>query len=368
MLYICNKSALYMSHIISFDESGNTGQDLLNPDQKVFVLSSVNYSNEDIEVLTSLFDVDNELHFQKLKNSTKGRKQLIEFLNHRLITENNIISHVSDKEFLVTAQIVDKLIEVSLYNKGIDIYQYGKNIAITNLLYYAGKARWNKYLYREILENFIQMVRLKSDDHIDAFYSSVESLQQSVSPKERFLLDEIIESKSEINEIIETFEKFTIDVTLSSFLVICDLWYRKLGEKFSILFDNSKQISHYQGIIDFMKNFNSEVSEIGYGNRTMVFPKQIINIELVDSNDSKSVQLADLIASSIAFMYNNKNVKYSKFVQEIRESRLLNLSNCHTICPSTKVSPVELGMEDSNGINILDYLVEKLDGVSISNL
>ena len=54
--------------IIYFDESGNTGQDMLNADQKVFVLASVNYNIEQLNQLKSIFDNNHEVHFKNLKN------------------------------------------------------------------------------------------------------------------------------------------------------------------------------------------------------------------------------------------------------------------------------------------------------------
>ena len=46
-----------MKNTISFDEAGNTGQDMLNQDQRAFVLSSVNFNSEQIEELKSIFNL-----------------------------------------------------------------------------------------------------------------------------------------------------------------------------------------------------------------------------------------------------------------------------------------------------------------------
>ena len=76
-----------MAHVtIYFDESGNTGQDMLNKEQKVFVLASVNYDNQELEKIKNIFNINEEVHFKKLKNSSIGRKKIISFLNHELIS------------------------------------------------------------------------------------------------------------------------------------------------------------------------------------------------------------------------------------------------------------------------------------------
>lgn len=78
--------------------------------------------------------------------------------------------------------------------------------------------------------------------------------------------------------------KFTIDVTLSSFYVLCDLWFRKTNLKLDIKQDNSKQIESQNEFIEFIKSISIEPQEIGYGSRKLVFPTQINSLELVDSD------------------------------------------------------------------------------------
>jgi hypothetical protein len=52
------------SENIYIDESGNTGQDLLNKEQKVFVLATNNFSQIELEILISLFENKGEIHLK----------------------------------------------------------------------------------------------------------------------------------------------------------------------------------------------------------------------------------------------------------------------------------------------------------------
>lgn len=74
---------------IYFDEAGNTGADLLNKDQNIFILCSNSYTKEETEEFIKLFKNKSELHFVKLKKSEEGRKSIINFLNHPLISEKS---------------------------------------------------------------------------------------------------------------------------------------------------------------------------------------------------------------------------------------------------------------------------------------
>ncbi|WCO03555.1 DUF3800 domain-containing protein [Psychroserpens ponticola] len=348
-----------MKHTIYFDEAGNTGQDLLNQQQKVFSLASVQFNQEQQDELSKIFDNGGEIHFKKLKNSSTGRKQIIDFINHELICEQNIISSTCHKKFATVAQIVDQLIEPVFYDNGIDLYIDGRNLIYTNYLFYLGELVWDKTSFNKVLESFIKMMRQKDDDSINAFYSIVNDFSESIDVefKETFI-NPIIESREQIEQILESVTKFTLDVTLSSFLNLCDLWHKKHNAKINIVFDNSKQIEFYKEFIEFMKQMNVKTQEVGYGNRKMVFPTQIDTLTLKDSSTELSLQFADLVASTITFMYSNENEKHKSFVENIKKSKLLKLSNCHVIWPYPNFSPKDLGMENSTGNNPLDFIAD----------
>ena len=348
-----------MKHTIYFDEAGNTGPDLLNDQQKVFALSSVKFSENELNELFEIFDSEEEIHFKKLKNSSSGRQKILKFINHELICEKNIILSTCHKKFATVAQIVDQLIEPVFYDNNIDLYQEGRNIIYTNYLFYLGELVWDKSSFKNLLESFIKMMRIKDSISIDEFYKIVEDFSKTINVnfKETFI-NPILESRNQIEEILATATKFTLDVTLSSFLKLCDLWHKNLKTQIDVIFDNSKQIEFYEEFIEFMKQMNIKAQEVGYGNKTMVFPTQIDNLELKDSSTDLSLQFADLVASTVAFMYSNENTKHEKFVESIQKSNLLKLSNCHTIWPYPNFSPKDLGMENSKGDNILDFLAD----------
>lgn len=357
---ICHFMTIPATVDIYIDEAGYTGQDLLNKEQVVFILSSNNFSVTELSELSAMFENNTELHFKKLKESEGGRQSIIKFLNHSLITEKNIVVSTIHKEFATVAQIVDQIIEPVYYDNDIDIYQYGQNVSITNFIIHFGTFFWDKGLYNAVLYSFIEMMRVKSKESISNFYSAAKKLYNSNKTKERKLLAPILASEAQIDFILENVNKFTIDVTLSAFYILCDLWYKKTGKKLNIYHDDSKQIEHQKQFIEFTKSLNIPQQEIGYGSRKMTFPTQIEKIELVNSKHYLGVQISDLIASSLGFMYSNKNEKQNRFVTEIQNSRLVQLTNYHTVWPSGEITPEDLRMEKGNGQNVLDFLADQM--------
>src|ERR1041385_8659193 len=96
--------------LVAFDEAGNTGQNLLDPDQPVFVGCSVRISNEAAqEVVAGLRDgALGEAKFSRLRSSRRGRRRILQMLSHPAITPENVRMSVYHKRFMVTTKIVDR--------------------------------------------------------------------------------------------------------------------------------------------------------------------------------------------------------------------------------------------------------------------
>jgi hypothetical protein len=346
-----------MKNTIYFDESGNTGQDMLNQDQKVFVLASVNYNEEEQQEIKKSFEIDGELHFKNLKNSGVGRRKILGFLNSKWIDEKFIILSYANKQFATCGQVIDLLVETVLHHKGYDIYLHGRHIAYANFLFYFGNFHWDKSFFKIFLQSFVDMIRTKDLVDINNFYTLAEELYSNIDEKQ--ILKPIIESKKHIEDVMRVIDKYSIDVTFSTFLVLCDKWHKQINDKIDIRFDQSKQLEHYNKYVEKMLELasaNKSTVEIGYDNRTMIFPHQINSVELVDSKEVFGVQCADLIASALSFAYNNEKGKFQKFSEQIKDSKLFKLSNAHCIWPTDDVSPEALGMTEGKGINPLDFL------------
>jgi hypothetical protein len=181
---------------IYIDESGNTGQDLLNSDQKVFVLASNNFSDSELEFFSTLFDKKNEIHFKKLKNSGSGRRSIINFLNHERITEKNIICSTAHKEYCTVGQVVDQLMEPVLFDKGFDIYKQGQIRSLISFIFHFDIFFWDKTLFKKRLFTFVEMIRKKTEKEIKDFYETANDLHKTLKPEEQQMLSPLIESKT----------------------------------------------------------------------------------------------------------------------------------------------------------------------------
>ena len=70
-------------HTVVFDESGNTGADLVRSEQPTFVLSSCDFTKEESKALLELVATHQvkEPKVSRMKKSAPGRRRIVEFIS-----------------------------------------------------------------------------------------------------------------------------------------------------------------------------------------------------------------------------------------------------------------------------------------------
>jgi hypothetical protein len=349
--------------MIFFDEAGNSGSNLLDPNQPTYLLLSHDFSiKEANEMLLELDKVSHakELHFKNLKKYERSRQAIIKCINHPSINYDRVFYYMAHKEFMIVIHIVDQLIELVLDDGGIDIYKRGLNLSTANLIYIMGNNVWDKALFKKVCHNFVEWIRTNDDSKGDIFYSSVNTLYNSVKDENDRHLVGLIAVSAKYRDIVkEAYSKYTLDATLSCFIAHCNFWAKRYPNSFDVIFDNSKQIEYWKDMIGFLiKNLPEQ--EVGYGSRKHKYPLLIKKMSLVDSATDRQIQLADIMASSLNFAYANISRDISDpFGEQVLASRLGAVTK-NIMWPSTEITPEELNMTDESGTNPLDYLAEHL--------
>lgn len=213
--------------MIYFDEAGNSGDNLLDTDQPVYLLLSHNFTDLETEdILRPLFNISKatELHFKSVKKYSTQRNTLIECLRHPLIREGRV-----------------------------HFYKGAQNLILANMLYILGSSEWDN--------KFAKWTRTASFDDSDIFCNHAKNLYNTLfHERDKWLLGLIIESRNYQNEISDSFEKYGTDAPLSCFVEHCNYWNKIYSTPLNILFDNSKQIAYWRTLIIFLNNLpNTEV-------------------------------------------------------------------------------------------------------------
>ncbi|OBW40239.1 hypothetical protein AB670_03437 [Chryseobacterium sp. MOF25P] len=161
-----------------FDESGNSGENLLDKEQPVFVLLSHNLSQEQSLELLNNFDTNSdEIHFKKIRRYYKNHQKLIDVLNSDLIDYSSVKIAYYYKKFAICAHLVDQVVETYYFKNGMSFYEESLNIKYANALYMYCESFELQYEFNKLLELFQKMFRDKTIDSIDEFYELAEIIK-----------------------------------------------------------------------------------------------------------------------------------------------------------------------------------------------
>ncbi|MCU1400761.1 MAG: hypothetical protein JWN62_3870, partial [Acidimicrobiales bacterium] len=160
--------------VISIDESGNTGQNLLDPEQPVFALGSVAMSDEACQSIIGARAA--EMHFSRLRRSAAGRRRVLEVLGALDPAAAKVV--VVDKRFMVTAKIVDQLVEPQARAVGHDGVADGSMLALSNLWHLTLGVLYGPQYLDRLQRSFVNCVRLRDPASAEEFYLTVHEMME----------------------------------------------------------------------------------------------------------------------------------------------------------------------------------------------
>jgi Protein of unknown function (DUF3800) len=348
-----------MVRLIAFDESGNTGADLLNKDQPTFVLASCDYSIEEAEVLLENVGTNKkEVKFSSIKRSVAGQMHIIRFLSNTLLIKERAKVFYFHKEYMALTKVVDLLVESVAYRDGIDLYKDGLNIALSNLHYSCIPVLCGEQAFRKMLENFVRMFRERTHLAIDQFYCSVALLQEQCKDDEyKILFASIMASNELITDILQNNNVTSLDPAIPGFFTLATSWGKQLETGFKILHDQSKPIACEKETLELIMDLSGPYREIGYDRRTFEIPIRSDGIEFGDSKIDARLQVADLISGSCNHWIRGlTNVRYQDDLwAKLSDIDMSNLA-IGIIWPSSDVTPDALGTSGGGGVNPVDAM------------
>ncbi len=348
---------------VAFDEAGNTGQDLLHPDQPMFVMSSVCFDANTAAGLarTLLSSQAREVKFTSLRKTARGRAKVLALLESEKITSETVKLYPMHKEFLVSTKIADLLVEKVTRQGGLDFYERGANLAYANLLHLALPTFVGKPTAAKFRAEFVTMIRKRDAGAADDFYRTTELIYHSLDAvhgsNSSLFFAPILASRRIISEVLESCSSYDLDPVIPAFVSLCDAWGKQLGTRFGVDCDESKAIAADQAILLALSHPEEPETEVGYDRRKMVFPLKIAQITLKNSVASSSIQIADVMAGSLCYAL-TKNMSdagtddFARRIFAIVASKELGVDACF---PTPDVTPETLGMSEAGGSNAAEH-------------
>jgi hypothetical protein len=346
------------------DESGNTGPNLLDRSQPVYVLASVSFSDEDENAISDIYkgSKGSELHFVNLIRSRSGNRKVIEFMESPLLTPERIKVYVVHKSLMLVSKIVDLLLEPLYELQGEDLYRDGKNIALSNLIYFITPSFCGEGRFGAFQATFQKMIRKKDRASIRDFYASVKDLRTSCIRDEfKIIIEDLLETEAILDSLLPSMTITILDPAVPLLYVLCGVWGEQLGGSFDLICDESKPIAHDRKLLEALMDPALKQVQIGYDFRRITLPLRVRSLGFSDSNRSFQIQIADILAGACAYWA-------KRIANPVNQDDLLGKSIgavmpkliTRTIWPSTAISPEQFSTNGKAGVNPVSYIAELL--------
>lgn len=357
-----NGEESFSTSTVYADETGNSGENLLDPEQPVFVLASNDFSTSEAAHLLShvATQLSSEVKFSSLKKTAKGRARLRNFLSDPLLNKNRVIANWVLKPYMVVAKLVDLVLETLDYNDGIDLYENANNVRLSNMLFHSMPALCGEAQTDRFLSSFVRMVWKRTESDIENFFHSTEQLTLACSNDDFRHQLLIIGDRNRFFEWFEHVSTNALDPAIPSVALHMDHWSRRKQGRFDVIHDESKPISAWKNYFALMMAADDQQPElVGYGDRQFSFPFRARKLTQGKSTEHPQLQVADICAGVLSHWlrcgYEGKEDPLASMVGNLGCSEWV----VGSLGPSMAVTPAELGAEGTHGRNPIDPIADQ---------
>ncbi|MEV2264938.1 DUF3800 domain-containing protein [Streptomyces anulatus] len=282
---------------VYFDESANSGQNLLDPHQPVFTVAGVHLPDD---LASSIVDeVRGQLprnlrepKYTSLAGSSRGRKSLMNAFSR--LPEGSVGTYLVDKRFMVMTKMVDVLVEPMAHRDGYNLYQGKESLALADMLHLAGPVMGDADAYDRMLHAFVNWVRQKATT--DELYAAVAALKSSVQNQQFAEWVEVLEycrpvADETAAEIASQGRRDELDPAIPSLYCLATTFGQTLG-RFRLVHDTSKVVDRNATHLHTVHLFPDPARPGEFMNPLMG------SIEFADSKDHPQLQVADWAAGA----------------------------------------------------------------------
>lgn len=365
--------------IIFMDESGYTGEDLMNSDQPIFTLATLGCSEQDCQAYKATFF--NKVQAPELKHKTlvKGRRQtlILEFLKELSQTPERVKIHITDKRYSLTDNIIRYVAQPAAKKAGIDLRIKGRDYALTYYMYAVLPQLVGQSFFEDLLQRFqIMMTRLDHESYhrfFDPLFN--ESYPQLANEEEQKVLDYLlwhikVGHTTVGYDLIDQFEQIALsigiprsrplDPAFPATLKLLESWRRDGADTISLIHDSSSRMAEVINLLHTIVHPFPPPTLLQTGSNKIPFS---IIVGETYSQDSKSwigLQLADILAGATACW-----IKWMSTGRELDDEYGKSLDNViPRFQPSTNKPVRDLTPEDFEELGLTEEEAQRIDDFS----
>lgn len=297
------------SATIYFDESGFTGNNLLNAEQSVFSYASIVSDHQEVTDLASSvisrYRINTgELKGSRLLKNSKGKKavsQILSSLNGRMKVS------VSNKKYALAGKFFEYIFEPALSANNSFLYGLNFHKFIANYLYLEFLTK--RAGAEQIFEDFERLMRFGPSEGLDQIFSVNPDLGLSMLAAS--IRDFAVCNRDVIAAELDGYigsgaGKWVLDLTTSALFSLLAQW----GQEFEVITaicDESKPLAAEQDLFKSMIGRSERLFSALDGKDHPISFNLSGPIQLVDSKQHAGIQLADCVAAAFAYACNSEN-------------------------------------------------------------
>lgn len=290
------------------DESGMTGNDLLDVNQAYFTYAGVAISFERAEDIVHRLLRDhrlqgNELKGRQLVRTSRGQRAITSLLQE-ISQEIHLIMH--HKKYALACKFFEYIFEPVLSDQNSIFYEAGFHKFISNMLYLWASVRPEST--EQLLTDFAEYMRSLDPKRVPSFFGEQRLIcsagSDPLSDIGTFCLIHREKIAEELNSLIGTRTgKWILDLTSGSLFSILSYW----GDRFhqlDVYCDDAKPLQKIE-LFESMVNRSERIYQ-QWGDKERLFTFNLTRSpQLVCSEQFYGVQIADVCASSLRHALEN---------------------------------------------------------------
>lgn len=313
-----------MPQKIYFDESGFTGNNLLNEKQNYFAYASVATTPEEAEGVVNRIMKDYQIQGKELKGKnlakySRTRRAMDEILTHY---EGRVKISISDKKYALACKFFEYIFEPSLSEINTVFYGINFHLFIANILHVEFLARGAGA--EEIFTEFEELMRDMNEERLVSLFSSSENHAHSpvLTQIREFALHQREDIRAELDSLRGGVTgRWVLDLTGSALHSLLANWGLMYDELTAVC-DESKPLMENANIFDGMIGRKGETLFVDTptGKQPLTFNLSGA-IEFASSKVEHGIQIADVLAAVAVFAKTNDDdpyaIKWRKMLPEI---------------------------------------------------
>lgn len=275
------------------DESGYTGFDLLNPEQRFQGATAVAITDaEAARLVREHFPKlqASELKYRALARRPSYQQPLLD-LQRAVLTQHKCVTYICDKRFLLLLMFMDYAVEPFYYERGVDFYQEGQNYALASLMYTVGPTLLGKAPFDALLAAFQRAMKDKTPQALEALVKATRRLDWQQMPE---ALGPLALAAPECLSAIAT-KGVSTDATMVVLQSLINRMEVMSAGPYRVEHDQSKNLLTYHELLQRYIDHQDEVEFRQTQIAGIRFPLKLSAVTQVDSKTSSAVQIADVM-------------------------------------------------------------------------